>query len=297
MTSLKSEPAGNVRTMSEFFALARSMEADAAARYTDTARQLRQQGAGPLADLFDGLAETEMGHVRQVEEWAQHRGETLHCEAPWPIPDTYDAPPGEVAGSKLLTPYRALAAAVRHEERSFAFWSYIAAHADKAEVKDAAERMALEELEHVSLLRRERRKAFHAERFGGSVSPQRPISLGSLATMERRLADLIEQNTDCSASGREFAMSLAASARTAASKLDDLDAVDNPPRLMAPNLPAELAQDVGAIAEYLAEAYLRLAEAAPDGSVLSAAQDLAKAAIYRLGTLEYAPDQMTDGTA
>ncbi len=284
MASLKSEPAGRVRTMSEFFALARSMEANAAARYTETARLLRQQGAGALADIFDRLAETEMGHVRQVEEWADRRGETLPSEAPWPIPDTFDAPPGEVAGSKLMTPYRALASAVRHEERAFAFWSYVAAHADKAEVKDAAESMALEELDHVSLLRRERRKAFHAER-EESGSREATITLGSIAATERQLAELIELRPQCTAGGDVSARTLAAASREAAAKLEVLEAKCHP-QVAAASPPAPRSEDIAAISEYLAEVYLRLAETSPEAAVVGVAQELAKNAINRLGTLD-----------
>ena len=214
MSTLKAEPAGRVRSMSEFFALARAMEADAAARYTETARQLRQRGETALAEVFDRLAVTERGHVQQVTAWAANQDEASSAvnQLPWPLPDTFDAPPEEIASSKLVTPYRALASAVRHEERSFAFWAYVSAHADKPEVKEAAERMALEELEHVTILRRERRKAFHAER-QGAASAQGPIALASLASIERRLATLIEQNPQCAAGGSEFAVSLAAAAR------------------------------------------------------------------------------------
>lgn len=284
MASLKAEPAGRVRSMAEFFALARAMEADAAARYTETARQLREQDGGDLADVFDRLAETEQGHVHQVEQWAKHRDEGSLPEVPWPIPDTFDAPPQEVAGSRLMTPYQALASAVRHEERSFAFWSYVAAHADSAEVKDAAERMALEELEHVSLLRRERRKAFHAER-RESGGDEGPITLSSLAATERGLADLIERNPHCVAGGGAIALSLAAAAREAASKLEAIDAASHP-RLAAPPLPVSWRDDIASVSEYLAEAYLRLAESSREPHVLDVAQELAKAAINRLGMLD-----------
>ena len=52
-----------------------------------------------------------------------------------------------------MTPYRVLTIAVRNEERAFAFWSYVAAHADGEEVRLAAETMAKEELEHVAAFR------------------------------------------------------------------------------------------------------------------------------------------------
>lgn len=295
MASLKAEPAGRVLSMSEFFALARAMEADAAAQYTETARQLRQQGVAHLADVFDRLAETERGHIQQVEQWAEHRDEGSLTEAPWPIPDTFDAHPGEVAGSKLMTPYRALASAVRHEERSFAFWTYVAAHAGNAEVKDAAERMALEELEHVSLLRGERRKAFHVERTDGD-SAEGPITLDSLAATELRLAALIEHHPHCAAGGSEFAVSLASAAREAASKLGLLDA-ESHPRLVAPPLPPERRDDIASMSEYLAEAYLRLAETAREPHVLGVAQELAKAAINRLGMLDRGPEPGTDASS
>ena len=297
MSTLKAEPAGRVRSMSEFFALARAMEADAAARYIETARQLRQRGETALAEVFDRLAEAERGHVQQVTAWAANQDEASSAvnQLPWPLPDTFDAPPEEIASSKLVTPYRALASAVRHEERSFAFWAYVSAHADKPEVKEAAERMALEELEHVTILRRERRKAFHAERQEPSASPQGPIGLGSLASLERRLATLIEQNPQCATGGSDFAESLAASARETASKLDTLDAALGHRQLLAPTLPVELNQDVAAIAEYLADAYLRLAEVAREANDLTVAQELAKAAIDRLGSLESDPNRKSGG--
>lgn len=283
MTSLKDEPVGPIRSMSEFFALAHAMELDAATRYTDTSRQLRAQGETALADLFDELAATERGHISQIDEWADHEASRVDAKLPWPIPDTFDGAPEEMAGTRLLTPYQALASAVRHEQRSFAFWTYVAAHADAGEIRDAAERMALEELEHVSLLRRERRKAFHAGHLGGRSAGGAPVTLAALATIERRLADLIEGDA-ASTSDHALILSLAAAARNVATALEALHAARHP-EFSIPALPAERTSDVGAIAEYLAEAYLCLAETSQDGDVLGVAQELAKAAIYRLGTL------------
>ena len=283
MTSLKDEPAGRIRSMGEFFAMAHAMELDAATRYGETSRQLRAQGETALADLFDDLAETERGHIRQIGEWADHGASRADAKLPWPIPDTFDGTPQEMARTKLLTPYQALASAVRHEQRSFAFWTYVAAHADAVEVKDAAERMALEELEHVSLLRRERRKAFHAGRLGGWAAGEEPVKLAALAAIERRLADLIEGDTS-STHEHTLILSLAAAARNSAAKLEALHAAGHA-EFSTPALLAEQTSDVGALAEYLAEAYLRLAETSQDGDALIIAQEVAKTAIYRLGAL------------
>ncbi len=292
MTSLKDEPAGQVRSMAEFFSIAHAMELDAATRYTETSRQLRMQDETALADLFDNLAETERGHIRQVDDWASHEATPADATPPWEIPDTFDATPDEMAGTSLLTPYQALASAVRHEQRSFAFWTYVAAHAETPDVKDAAERMALEELEHVSLLRRERRKAFHAGRTSGEPAGEVPVTLAALAASERHLADLIESDGSF-ASRRALASSLAAAARSSASKLGALHARATI-EFSAPPLPAEGPREVGALMEYLAEAYLRLAEVSQDGTVLSCAQELANTAIYRLGAL--APELRSEAT-
>ena len=293
MTSLKKEPAGRVRTLDEFFALAHAIESDAAARYIEVARQLRQQGAAHLAEVFERLAEVERGHVREVTSWAARRGESapVNARPPWPIPDTFDASPDEIAQSKLLTPYRALASAVRHEERAFAFWTYVAAHAEKTEVREAAERMALEELEHVSLLRRERREAFHAQRrMSGSVKTL--VNAAALAAQERRIVELLEQDHSF-LEDSEFAQMIVRVSREAASKLEALEATHHP-TLSLPRLPMTLRGDPLAISELLVEAYLTLADSSKNPHVVDAAQHLAGAAIYRLATLRSGSDSGID---
>jgi rubrerythrin len=287
MTPLKAEPPGPVRSLDEFFAVAHAMESDAVARYCETARLLRQQGADDLAAVFEGLAQTERGHVDQVNAWAKHRDAASPAKTalPWAVPDTHDAPPAEMAQSRLLTPYRALASAVRHEERAFAFWTYVSAHAQRADVKEAAERMALEELEHVSILRRERRRAFHSER-QSAAAPAVPVALSSLAPLERRLASFVEEHP-AAAAGHEFAPTIAADARRAADLLDRIAAGDSLV-LSLPNIPSGSRDDPIAMSEYLAEAYLRFAEAATDPDMLATTQALAGIAVYRLATLRSA---------
>jgi rubrerythrin len=290
MTSLKKEPAGLVRTLDEFFALAHAIESDAANRYVEVAMRLKQQGAAHLAEVFERLAEVERGHVREVTSWAARRGGSAPAGAlpPWPIPDTFDASPDEIVQSRLLTPYRALASAVRREERSFAFWTYVAAHAEKTEVKEAAERMALDELENVSLLRRERREAFHAQRsMSGSVKVA--VNAADLAAQERRVVGLLEQDPTTFLEERAFAQVIVRASSEAASMLDALEATRHP-TLTLPRLPATLRDDPLAISELLVEAYLTLADTSKNSHVVDVAQHLAGAAIYRLATLRSGSD-------
>lgn len=275
MPSLKSEPAGRLRSMGEFFALARAMEADAVRRYTQAAGALRRENALALANIFDALSKVERDHVERIVEWAaEHTGAPVDAEAPWPIPDTFDVSPEEIAQSSLMTPYRAFALAVRHEQRLFAFWSYVAAHAE-GEVQEAAERMALEELEHVSLLRRERRKAFHTDRRAAAEA-----TLSALAAAERRLAGLIDERYTQMPHATGIA-ALAAASRNAADRLDALEKVAQP-KFSTLGMPAGRENDIAALSEYLAEAYLRLAESARNERVLVVAQELATNAIDRL---------------
>ena len=163
---LMSEPAGTLESLDELFALANAMEMEAANRYSALARDMKRQNKGDLAEVFAQLAAAEREHVDSVTRWSQSR----RGKAPdpalvrWEAPETFDAETAtEIGTSRLATPYRALAMAVRNEERAFAFWSYLAAYSRDSEIKQAAEAMAREELGHVATLRRERRRAYHEE--------------------------------------------------------------------------------------------------------------------------------------
>jgi hypothetical protein len=158
-------------------------------------------------------------------------------------------------------------------------------------VKEAAERMALEELEHVSILRRERRKAFHSER-QGSAAPAASVALRALAPLERRLASFIEQHP-AAAAGDEFAPTIAADARRAADSLDRIAGSDSL-LLSLPSIPSGSQDDPLAMSEYLAEAYLRFAEAATDPDMLATTQALAGIAVYRLATLRSVAGDIED---
>jgi hypothetical protein len=142
--------------------------------------------------------------------------------------------------------------------------------------------MALEELEHVSLLRRERREAFHAEGEDAKAGST-PRALTELATLERHLAEVIEQRP-VTAAGGEFAASIVSAAKRAAAMLERMERSQGA-ALSMPPLPSGAEGDLAAISEHVVDAYLRLAEISTEAEPLSAAQHLAAIAIYRLATL------------
>ncbi len=278
---LKDEPAGTLQSLDELFALANAMEQEAADRYSELAEEMRAQDRDDLAAVFAQLAAAEREHVDSVTRWSLSR----RGKAPdpalvrWDAPETFDAETmAEIKASRLTTPYRALAMAVRNEERAFAFWSYVAAFTANPEIRKAAEAMAREELAHVATLRKERRSAYHLEhkeRVGERAADAAArVDAGALETrLAVRLADLDARLLGRSQSrAREFREEAELmSARAAGFG-------SFPPALLQ-------ATDAQAIAEALTDAYLDGAERTNDPVCLELLQMLAERAIARLAWL------------
>jgi rubrerythrin len=286
---LKAEPAGTLLSIDELFALASAMEQEAATKYAELAGEMQCQKKFDLAAVFTELAAAEREHVDGVTRWSQSR----RGKAPdpslvrWEGPETFDAETAtEIRTSRLMTPYRALSMAVRNEERAFAFWSYVAAFSEDCEIRTVAEAMAREELGHVSILRKERRRAYHRERdatpadqghkVGGSTGQRQRPSHVDARTLELRLAaqlaDIERRLADASAKRvHELFEETMAMSRAAAS---------------FGSFPARLEQaDSQTVAEALADAYLSGAEGAGDPARLETLQSLAGRAISRLAWL------------
>jgi rubrerythrin len=282
MSLLKSEPSAPVKTLDELFAIAHAMEAEAAARYAEIAARMRAEGDLDLADVFERLSEDEKGHVDGVMRWS----DSQRGKAPdptlirWQLPETFDDEGIATADPRLLSAYRALATAVRNEERAFAFWTYVAAQAGTPEIRQAAEAMAREELWHVSTLRRERRRAFHAERSAWGGPPEHE-GADQAAALERHLAELLELLAAKAppAEGTRL-RSFAQEARAHAEELEE--AVRTlPVTKHAHGVP----DDPVALAEWLTDRYLDAADHLSDEDALGRVQAIAGRAIARLAWL------------
>jgi len=283
MALLKVEPAGSVKSLEELFAIAAAMEQEAAARYAEIAARMRQEGSPALAEVFERLSADEQGHLDSVVDWSQRtKGQAPDlARIRWEAPETFDDEGVATAHPRLLSAYRALSMAVRNEERAFAFWSYVAAHAETAEVRQAAEAMAHEELGHVATLRRERRQAFHAERSKAGGLPENLKRDVGQAALERRLADLLEAVTaEASSPERSHLGQLAAEARRHA------DELDRSPIVLGGTTAAEaIPDDPVALAELLTERYLEAGDTLLDEEALHRVQAMAGSAIARLAWL------------
>ena len=279
-TTLLKEPAGTLQSLDELFALANAMEQEAATKYAELAEDMRRQGRADLLTVFTDLAAAEREHVDSVRRWSQSRRGKLPDPAlvRWEAPETFDRDAtAEISASNLMTPYRALAMAVRNEERAFAFWSYLAAYSGDPEIKEASEAMAKEELGHVAMLRKERRRAYRGEHDRAQADDTRlpaervgarrlELCLAThLTALERRLQGAAAERT------RE----LRDNTTRMADEVGDFG-----------SFPGAMEQrDAQTIAETLADAYLEGAERSGNAERLETLQRLAERAISRLAWL------------
>ncbi|MCA1514398.1 ferritin family protein [Bradyrhizobium sp. NBAIM01] len=278
---LGAEPTGALQSLDELFALAHAMEQEAANRYSGFADEMRRQNKNDLAAVFTQLAAAEREHVDSVARWSQSRcgKDPDPALVRWEAPETFDAETAaEVNTSRLLTPYRALAMAVRNEERAFAFWSYLAAYSRDAEVKKASEAMAREELGHVAALRKERRRAYRHEhersRAETSAEP-RPPHIDAQRLELRLAAQLAEMEPRLSGPA---AVRIRGIRQQAIEMADAAVGAGSFPAPMERKGPLE-------VAEALVDGYLEGAERATDAAHLERLQRLAEQAISRLAWL------------
>jgi rubrerythrin len=304
MSLLRTEPPAPVRSLDELFALARALEDEASARYADLAGRMGALGLSDVAEVFRALSAEERGHAEQVEGWA--RAVTGTGPDPswirWRPPETFDEEEARgIASSSLASAYRALSMAVRNEERAFALWTYIAAQAEDPAIQTAAERMAGEELRHAALLRRERRRAFHAERRPpvlGAPAPSRPPPAEDAARTERSLAALLSALAESEAGHTpemrrlateagdmaEDATAAAAIVATAAEAGATARHVVGTPSANGGPAPEGLAGALR-LAERSAEAYLDASDMAREEDAMRRLQSLAERAIARIALL------------
>ncbi|WP_109106157.1 ferritin family protein [Azospirillum sp. TSO35-2] len=182
MPLLTHEPLHPVTTADELLGIALALEEEAVRRYTQLAALMDRRGETGVAATFRALILEEEGHAVAVRHWGASLGlpEADPSRFVWRLPPDIAASWDELTDRTSLSPYQALSLAVLNEQRAFAFYSYIAAHAEAEPVRRNAESLAGEELRHAALLRRERRAAFRRERGHGAGQPERVTSVEDL---------------------------------------------------------------------------------------------------------------------
>ncbi|WP_191060884.1 ferritin family protein, partial [Geminicoccus harenae] len=254
------------------------VQREAAASYRRLAAAMRGRGDRQLEALFTSLAELKDGHVARIEQRSREMLGRLPA-TPVSVGSLWggDADEEEAAGSASLTPYRALALAVRNEDRAFAFHTYVAAHAKDAPMQALAEEFATQSLDHGVALRRRRRQAFHLERPETPVLPETEQELRAIAAelddqaaqLHGELALRLEERAEADAAG--LFRRLAEEGRQATAGL----------ATPAEPGPATIAEGIR-ILEHAFERYSDIAERAQQESVVREAQRLAEHSLRRL---------------
>lgn len=285
MATLTRHPAQHPRSTDELLRLAAALDERAAARYRVLARTMRERGERDLAEAFALLADVAERH--RTRGATSGRPEAPEVDAPPPgetgLPEPFDE---ETAASATLTPYRALALAVRFEESCFAYYSYIASGAESAEVRSLAESLAKEKLDQAALLRHKRRRAFRKEGRAARREklPRTLAELRALAAREARAAGSLHRALaeSLAAEGQESV----ADAFLAVAREEEREAWNGPAPGDRPE-PLEGPPTVTAglrVLEAAFERYSEIAERATDEALLAEAQRLAEAVLRRLAS-------------
>jgi rubrerythrin len=290
MASSLSPNSWHISSVEELMALAEAQERRAAARYDQLAGRMDRFGSPETAALFRRLADMEREHVEALSDWGDSA--LPQGEVPDDLGEGTATDSDEVPAS--LTPYRALAIAVRNEERAFSLLTYVAAHAESSDIRVRAEALALEELQHVALLRAQRRKAFHDERHDAQ-GHERDIEAGarSLAGLRmvaaKRLFRALEIHQGLAmrlqaagdAEGVGLLLRLSADEQAAALRLGVQEAGSEGEIAGMGDAPASAALYAGALqpVETMVDIFLAAAERSRDDEVVREAQRLGGVAI------------------
>ena len=140
-------------TLAELMAQARAMEIEAAERYGELADVMETHNNPDVATLFRRMQRIEALHADTI------RAEMGWQDMPAPVrtaPLAGPEAPETVAFDDvhyLMQPYHALTIALAAEERAARFFTDLACSATVPSVREAAQLLAIEEREHVELVR------------------------------------------------------------------------------------------------------------------------------------------------
>ena len=188
---LTAVPPAPVRSLSELYAIALDQAQRATHRYGAIATQMDER-LSPVRSVFEALATREQNRSGSLSAacLAACGKRPDASDLRWaPIDLVPAAEIADIKNSSLSTPYTAWVLAARHRQRAFVFWTYVIALAEDPLVRLTAETLAHEALSDGSLLRRERRLAWRAER---KIAADETMSAAADGTDEPASAALLE---------------------------------------------------------------------------------------------------------
>ncbi len=143
-----------ISSLTDLFAAAYRIEADAVERYTLLADQMETHNNPDLVKVFRDLARAEGIHAEEIRRMA---GDIDVVAASRRAGQWQGESPEEAdlsAAHYLMTPWHALQMALKGEERALAFFTEIEASASDPAIKNMAAEFVEEEAEHVNLVHR-----------------------------------------------------------------------------------------------------------------------------------------------
>mgnify|MGYP000223312296 CR=1 FL=1 len=279
---LATQPPAPVRSIGELYAIAMTQAGKAAQRYGQLAAA-GDDAFEPVRCVFEVLHHRELERAESIKKdcvAAIGRAPDV-VDLRWTPTDLVPAQElSDMENSLLSTAYGAWALAVRHRERAFVFWTYVAALAESVGVRTTAEDLAREALHDGNLLRRERRLAWRAERKSASDKGSTNSEISTAALLESLLLkDILLWSQEMPPPQRGRLLSLIGSH-------GEVPAPETKDAAMPGAEPLEeIKRRAQRHAEQLCTIYLDEADSAVDQSGLELAQQLATRSIARLADL------------
>lgn len=144
--------APRIESLTDLLAVAYQIEVDAVERYTTLARQMETHNNAELAAVFRDLARAEGLHAEEIRRLAGGIDVDAHAlrVAIWNRTESPEAV-DMGAAHYLMTRHEALQLALAGEERALAYYRDVARSTRNPQVRELAEKFAVEETEHVDL--------------------------------------------------------------------------------------------------------------------------------------------------
>jgi len=141
-----------IETVEQLLVHARTMETEAAERYDELADQMEVHNNDEVAALFRKLAEIEANHIAAVD--AMGEGLELPDLKAWEFQWEGESPetPDIDGVHYLMKPYHAIKLALHHEKQAVRFFEDVIASSENPKLREAADKLADDEREHVALL-------------------------------------------------------------------------------------------------------------------------------------------------
>ncbi len=270
--------------------IAVSLERAAAATYCRLAEEMGRLYNPAAVEMFERLVAVEQEQEQEVIDQVKKLGLTVPPAATAPPEDKTGEAEERAAHDLVLTPWRALNLAVQNERSAFEFFTSIAANCETDEVRQQAESFASLKLEHLALLRLERKRAYRTAertRLEAIVGRDIPRSFAAFkASADKLLAALRERyqrlGNDADIAGDGATAGLL---RDLAAEIDAERSARPLPDEEAVGAVTDILRDALRETEAAFDAFMAVAEKATDEEMAKAAQVLAAACVRRLERL------------